>query len=191
MGILDSQGPKSRCDPGTSNWALIWFKSWEGGDISHKLVTIFPSSRYPPKIQRGGELITRKNTLVICYIFELTFIEAWKMFLEKSTKHPFSPLLTSMTLMESKYWNSEQKCTAQMKEEKQVLIFIDLCTRLDWTGAFRQSVNTWSKSELHPGRWQEHLVMKHFHTKHAGTKALSITSCYISLYHIKNTFIKK
>lgn len=121
MGILDSQGPKSRCDPGTSNWALIWFKSWEGGDISHKLVTIFPSSRYPPKIQRGGELITRKNTLVICYIFELTFIEAWKMFLEKSTKHPFSPLLTSMTLMESKYWNSEQKCTAQMKEEKQVL----------------------------------------------------------------------
>lgn len=84
IGILDSQGPKSRCDPGTSNWALIWFKSWKGGDIFHKSVTSFPSSRYPSKIQRGGELITRKNTLVICYTFELTFTKAWKMFLEKN-----------------------------------------------------------------------------------------------------------
>lgn len=87
----------------------------------------------------------------------------------------------------------KQKCTAKMRKKSKYsnLILIDLCTRLDWAGAFRKSADTWIKSELYPGRWKQHLVMNQFCMKHAGTKALSITRCYISLYSIMNTFMRR
>lgn len=138
MGILDSQGPKSRCDPGTSNWALIRFKSWEGGDISCKLITILlPSSRYPSKIQKKCEFTARKNVVVIHYIFEQNFIKAWKIILEKSIKHPFPPLLPQ-SLIKNKYkvqhsWRRKNKFCS--------FVFIDFCTRLDWTGVFSLSIH--------------------------------------------------
>lgn len=97
--------------------------------------------------------------------------------------------------MKGRYWNSSSKTYSTDEEKRQVFQLgiyrpvhkAVLSTCFQTVCQHKGKIWTISR-EIYR---KEYFVMNQFHWKHAGTKALSIITCYISLYCIKNTCMGK